>query len=113
MRHKLVLDLPVTKKLDEILSEGEQRAIALGSFLAEMHLANHLGGIVFDDPVSSLDHYRRKDVARRLVDEAKIRQVIILTHDTVFLGESPGHGTIRPSNARQPDQRRRWRKVRG
>jgi ABC-type lipoprotein export system ATPase subunit len=87
MRHKLVLDLPVTKKLDEILSEGEQRAIALGSFLAEMHLANHLGGIVFDDPVSSLDHYRRKDVARRLVEEAKIRQVIILTHDTVFLGE--------------------------
>lgn len=87
MRLKLVLDLPVTKKLDEILSEGEQRAIAIGSFLAEMHLANHRGGIVFDDPVSSLDHDRRKDVARRLVEEAKIRQVIIFTHDTVFLGE--------------------------
>lgn len=87
MRHKLVLDLPVTKKLDEILSEGEQRTIAIGSFLAEMHLANHRGGIVFDDPVSSLDHYRRKDVARRLIEEAKMRQVIIFTHDTVFLGE--------------------------
>jgi len=87
IRHKLVLDLPVTKKLDEILSEGEQRAIAIGSFLAEMHLANHRGGIVFDDPVSSLDHYRRKDVARRLIEEAKKRQVIVLTHDTVFLGE--------------------------
>ena len=35
MKHKLVLDLPVTKKLDEILSEGEQRAIAIGSFLAD------------------------------------------------------------------------------
>lgn len=87
MKHKLVLDLPVTKKLDEILSEGEQRAIAIGSFLAEMHLANHQGGIIFDDPVSSLDHHRRKDVARRLIEEAKNRQVIVLTHDTSFLGE--------------------------
>lgn len=87
MKHKLLLDLPVAKKLDEILSEGEQRAIAIGSFLAELQLAGHQGGVVFDDPVSSLDHYRRKDVARRLVEEAKKRQVIILTHDTIFLGE--------------------------
>jgi len=87
MKHKLVLDLPVTKKLDEILSEGEQRAIAIGSFLAELHLAGHSGGIVFDDPVSSLEHDWRKNVARRLVEEAKKRQVIVLTHDTVFLGE--------------------------
>jgi energy-coupling factor transporter ATP-binding protein EcfA2 len=87
MKHKLVLDIPVTKKLDEILSEGEQRAIAIGSFLAELHLAGHHGGIVFDDPVSSLDHHRRIDVARRLVVEANKRQVIVLTHDTVFLGE--------------------------
>jgi len=87
MKHKLVLDLPVTKKLDEILSEGEQRAIAIGSFLAELRLAAHKGGIVFDDPVSSLDHRWRKNVARRLVEEAKNRQVIVLTHDTAFLGE--------------------------
>lgn len=89
MKHKLVLDLPVTTKLklDEILSEGEQRAIAIGSFLAELRLAGHDGGIVFDDPVSSLDHYRRKRVARRLVEESEKRQVIVLTHDTVFLAE--------------------------
>src|SRR6266704_598405 len=62
MKLKLVLDLPVSTKLDEILSEGEQRAIAIGSFLAELHLTGHGGGIVFDDPVSSLDHYRRKGV---------------------------------------------------
>lgn len=86
MKHKLVLDLPVTKRLDEILSEGEQCVIAIGSFLAELHLANHTGGIVFDDPVSSLDHHWRRNVARRLVEEAKKRQVIVLTHDTVFLG---------------------------
>jgi energy-coupling factor transporter ATP-binding protein EcfA2 len=87
IKHKLVLDLPVIKKLDEILSEGEQRAIAIGSFLAELHLAGHTGGIVFDDPVSSLDHHLRKNVARRLVKEARCRQVIVLTHDTTFLGE--------------------------
>ncbi|MHC4146409.1 MAG: AAA family ATPase, partial [Planctomycetota bacterium] len=89
MMYKLVLDLPMatTIRLDEVLSEGEQRAIAIGSFLAELHLSGHRGGIVFDDPVSSLDHHWRRRVARRLVEEAKNRQVIVLTHDTVFLGE--------------------------
>jgi len=85
--HQLLLELPTSKKLDEILSEGEQRAIALGAFLAELSLANHSCGIVFDDPVSSLDHWRRQHVARRLVEEAKKRQVIIFTHDTSFLGQ--------------------------
>lgn len=87
MLHQLILDLPTAAKIDEILSEGEQRAIALGSFLAELALANHSCGIVFDDPVSSLDHWRRRNVARRLVAEARIRQVIIFTHDTAFLGQ--------------------------
>ena len=84
---RLVLDIPTSNKLEEILSEGEQRAIALGSFLAELKLANHTGGIVFDDPVSSLDHWRRRNVAKRLVQEAARRQVIVLTHDTSFLGQ--------------------------
>lgn len=87
MYHQLLLDLPVSIKTDEILSEGEQRAIALGSFFAELALANHSGGIVFDDPVSSLDHWRRCNVARRLVEEAKNRQVIVFTHDTSFLSQ--------------------------
>jgi energy-coupling factor transporter ATP-binding protein EcfA2 len=87
MKYRLLLDLPVANRLDEILSEGEQRAIAIGAFLAELQLADHGGGIVFDDPVSSLDHFRRQNVARRLVAEAKSRQVVVLTHDTTFLGE--------------------------
>ena len=85
--HQLLLDLPAANKMDEILSEGEQRAIALGSFFAELSLANHSCGIVFDDPVSSLDHWRRCDVACRLVAEAKKRQVVVFTHDTSFLGQ--------------------------
>ena len=87
MRHRLQLDLAVPAQIREILSEGEQRAIALGSFLAELRTGGHGGGIIFDDPVSSLDHIRRQHVARRLVTEAATRQVIVFTHDTTFLGE--------------------------
>lgn len=83
--HKLKLDLPQAKTPGEILSEGEQRAIAIGSFLAEVNIAGGSGGVVFDDPVSSLDHKRRERVARRLAQEAAKRQVIILTHDLYFL----------------------------
>ena len=85
--HKLALDLETAVEIREILSEGEQRAIAIGSFLAELRTGNHDGAIVFDDPVSSLDHFRRQNVARRLADLAKARQVIVFTHDSSFLGE--------------------------
>lgn len=87
MYHQILLDVPSTKRVDEVLSEGEQRALALGAFFAELSLASHSCGIILDDPVSSLDHWRRIDIARRLSEEAKIRQVIIFTHDTSFLGQ--------------------------
>lgn len=83
--HKLKLQLPQVRSPGEILSEGEQRAIAIGSFLAEVGLSGGKGGIVFDDPVSSLDHRRRERVAKRLAAEAMQRQVIIFTHDIYFL----------------------------
>ncbi|MGZ9409578.1 MAG: hypothetical protein ACXW3J_02980 [Methylocystis sp.] len=44
-------------------------------------------GLVFDDPVSSLDHLWRNKVAERLVAEAKVRQVIVFTHDLVFVND--------------------------
>ena len=84
-KYRLGLDLPATFNLEEILSEGEQRSISIGCFLAELRQFQHKGAIVFDDPVSSLDHWRRQDVARRLAEEAHDRQVIIFTHETVFL----------------------------
>ena len=83
--HKLKLELPQSRSPGEILSEGEQRAIAIGSFLAEVGLSGGKGGIVFDDPVSSLDHRRRERVARRLAVEASDRQVVVFTHDIYFL----------------------------
>jgi ABC-type dipeptide/oligopeptide/nickel transport system ATPase subunit len=83
--HKLKLELPQSRSPSDILSEGEQRAIAIGSFLAEIGLSGATGGIVFDDPVSSLDHRRRERVAARLAREAADRQVIVFTHDIYFL----------------------------
>jgi len=85
MKHKLELDAKSDAILRNVLSEGEQRAIAIAAFLAELNALGHGGAIIFDDPVSSLDHYRRAQVTKRLVLESKTRQVIIFTHDTVFL----------------------------
>lgn len=83
---KLSLNLPGSSDIARILSEGEQRALAIASFLAEVSLAPSSGGLIFDDPVSSLDHIRRDKVAARLVHEASKRQVVIFTHDLFFLG---------------------------
>jgi hypothetical protein len=53
--------------------------------LAEVNLGGGTGGVVFYDPVSSFDHKRRERVAKRLVQEALKRQVIIFTHDVYFV----------------------------
>lgn len=75
-------------KKSRILSEGEQRALSLACFMAETHVAERKSGIIFDDPVTSLDHNRIRRVARRLADEAaKGRQIIIFTHNLVFYHE--------------------------
>ncbi|EQD44074.1 hypothetical protein B1A_15236, partial [mine drainage metagenome] len=74
-------------QLVDIASEGEQRCIALAAFLSELSQASHQSALVFDDPVSSLDHWHREKIAERLVAEAKKRQVIVFTHDVVFLND--------------------------
>lgn len=67
-----------------VLSKGEQRAAALAFFLAEVRVSGGDGGVVLDDPVSSLDEPRRHAVAARLATEAAKRQVIVFTHDLVL-----------------------------
>ncbi|KQQ87006.1 hypothetical protein ASF77_15415 [Massilia sp. Leaf139] len=71
-------------KVSDILSEGEQRVIAMALFLAEVGIEPGRSGLIFDDPVSSLDHVRREKIAKRLVLEAKERQIIVFTHDLAF-----------------------------
>lgn len=68
-----------------ILSEGEQNIIALADFLAEMQVSEINRGIIFDDPVTSLDENHKSEIAERLVKESLIKQVIIFTHDLVFV----------------------------
>ncbi len=55
--------------------------------MAELATTANKSGIVFDDPVSSLDHMHREAVAKRLITEAAYRQVIVFTHDLAFLFE--------------------------
>ena len=43
--HRLVLKLPQVRRPSEIFSEGEQRAIAIGSFLAEVNLSGSTGAM--------------------------------------------------------------------
>ena len=71
----------------QILSEGEQRAISLADFLTEVQLNPQNKGVVFDDPVTSLDHQRRALIAERLVKLAVTKQVIIFTHDISFFSK--------------------------
>lgn len=71
--------------LTDVLSEGEQRVVALAGFLAEVGLGQHSCPIVLDDPVSSLDHRYRATIAARLVSESEKRQVLVFTHDIAFL----------------------------
>lgn len=70
-----------------VLSEGEQTCVALAAFLTELATAPHKSALVFDDPVTSLDHRWRNKVAQRLVEECENRQIIVFTHDMVFVND--------------------------
>lgn len=83
--HKLVLTRAPGVELPKVVSEGEQRCLSIAAFFAELSTADDSSGIVFDDPISSLDYQWRRSVARRLVVESKTRQVVVFTHDVVFL----------------------------
>ncbi|WP_219812469.1 MULTISPECIES: AAA family ATPase [unclassified Rathayibacter] len=71
-------------KPSKVLSEGEQKVLALADFLAEARLAGITAPVIFDDPVSSLDHRRTKEVAQRIALLADGNQVIVFTHDILF-----------------------------
>ncbi|MCY4305178.1 MAG: AAA family ATPase [Aestuariivita sp.] len=74
-------------KVENVLSEGEQTCVALASYLTELANASHSSALVFDDPVTSLDHIWRNSVAERLAEEAKVRQVVVFTHDLIFVND--------------------------
>ncbi|MGR6902639.1 AAA family ATPase [Glutamicibacter sp. BSL13] len=71
-------------KPSAVLSEGEQKVLAMADFLAEARLAGITAPVIFDDPVSSLDHRRINEVAQRVTLLAETTQVIVFTHDIFF-----------------------------
>lgn len=79
---------------ESIFSEGERTAISLAFFLADLGSVQDTCGVVFDDPVTSLDHRIREGVVNALVAEAKERQVIVFTHDLAFYCELLSAATI-------------------
>ena len=110
--HKLVLKRATGVELPRVVSEGEARTLSIAAFFAELSTSSGRSAILFDDPVSSLDHNWRENVARRLTAEAKLRQVVVFTHDVTFLvalvtnadevGTQPQHQYLRR------EQPRRW-----
>jgi energy-coupling factor transporter ATP-binding protein EcfA2 len=74
-----------SEPVGKVLSEGEHRCVALAAFLAELSTIDAQSAIVFDDPVSSLDHLHRDRVAARLAEAGQTRQVVVFTHDMAFL----------------------------
>lgn len=67
-----------------VLSEGEQKVLALADFLAESRMRGIKAPLVFDDPVTSLDYRRLDEVAARIQHLAETHQVIVLTHNIMF-----------------------------
>lgn len=81
--------LGTTKKVAAraVLSEGEQTALGLAGFFTEAIFDQSKSALIFDDPVTSLDHVRRDKVAERLTQLANDRQVVVFTHDVAFTGD--------------------------
>ncbi|MBO6940923.1 MAG: hypothetical protein JJ863_38465 [Deltaproteobacteria bacterium] len=85
-------------KLHDVLSDGERRMAGLAFFLTEAEVIGAGETLVFDDPVCSVDEVRRDRVARRLARLARDRQVIVITHDLVFVEMLCRHaGTDEPT----------------
>lgn len=65
---------------EEILSDGEKRAVSLAAFFAEASNREEKCPLIFDDPISSLDYDYENKVVERLLQASKHRQVIVFTH---------------------------------
>lgn len=70
------------------LSAGDRTTLALAFFLAHLERDPGIGSklVVFDDPFSSQDAFRRRQTVHEIMKIAKLcAQVIVLSHDATFL----------------------------
>ncbi len=82
-RRKLVPGQRANHAPSVVLSEGEQKVLAMADFLAEARMTP-ASPVAFDDPVCNLDHGRIREVAARIRNPSKNRQVVVFTHDIWF-----------------------------
>jgi hypothetical protein len=94
----------------DVLSEGEQKVIALADFLAETSLKPP-APVIFDDPINSLDYRRMADVVTRIVSLSETRQVIVFTHNIWFTTELLGHFEDHPQDCSYFDVARDGTKI--
>jgi len=64
----------------EVLSEGERRAVSFAAFVAEIIVDFPQMPLVFDDPTNSMDNKYEAEIAKRIIELSKERQVIVFTH---------------------------------
>lgn len=77
-----------TPHFGNTLSTGDKRALAFAFFLSMVNQDPELGEklIIFDDPFSSLDSFRRSRTKDRILElVGKARVVIVMSHDRDFL----------------------------
>lgn len=79
--HKIVLrgansDVP----FNNILSEGERRAVSFAAFVSETIINSKDSPLIFDDPTNSMDSEYEEKIVKRLIELSFDRQVIIFTH---------------------------------
>lgn len=72
---------------NQVLSEGEQKALALADFLAEVTAVPASSPVIFDDPITSMDYRRIHEVCDRIVALAQSHQTIVFTHNIWFAAE--------------------------
>ncbi len=78
MQLKLVNNNSVT----DVLSEGEQKGVALALFIAERRMQLSNNPIILDDPVNSLDHFITAKFVERL--STLDNQIIIFSHNLLL-----------------------------
>ncbi len=81
-RSKFVVD--ENYKVTDIMSEGEQKAIAMAEFATDITIRRNFNTVLFDDPVTSLDYKRSETFAKLIYKLSQERQVIVFTHNIMF-----------------------------
>ncbi|MGE7602984.1 AAA family ATPase [Peribacillus sp. NPDC097675] len=71
-------------KITDVMSEGEQKAVALAEFATDLNIRKNYNTVIFDDPVTSLDYKRSEKFANLIFKLSQDRQVIVFTHNIMF-----------------------------